>query len=45
MSFNAHVLMENRNGLIADTEVLQANGSAERYAAPIMVEAIPGDQP
>ena len=36
--------MENRNGLIADVEVLQANGTAERDAALVMIEAIPGDQ-
>lgn len=43
LSYSANVLMENRNGLIANTEVLQANGTAERDAALLMIEAIPGD--
>ena len=45
LSYSGHVLMENRNGLVADVEVLQATGTAERDAALLMVEAIPGDQP
>src|ERR1700682_2137928 len=45
LSYSGHVLMENRNGLIAEVEVLQATGTAERDAALIMMEAIPGDQP
>jgi transposase len=45
LSYSGHVLMENRNGLIADVEVLQANGTAERDAALLMMEAIPGDHP
>ena len=45
MSYGAHVLMENRNGLVADVEVLQANGTGERDAALVMVEAIAGDHP
>jgi len=45
LSYSAHVLMENRNGLVVDTEVLQANGTAERDAALVMMEAIPGDHP
>jgi transposase len=43
LSYSGHVLMENRNGLVADVEVLQANGTAERDAALVMIEAIPGD--
>ena len=43
MSYSGHVLMENRNGLVANAEVLQANGTAERDAALVMIEAIPGD--
>jgi transposase len=42
LSYSGHVLMENRNGLVADVEVLQANGTAERDAALMMIEAIPG---
>jgi transposase len=43
LSYSGHVLMENRNGMVADVEVLQANGTAERDAALVMIEAIPGD--
>jgi transposase len=45
LSYSGHVLMENRNGLVSDVEVLQANGTAERDAALVMIEKIPGDQP
>jgi transposase len=45
LSYSGHVLMENRNGLVADAEVLQANGTAERDAALVMIENVPGDQP
>jgi transposase len=44
LSYSGHVLMENRNGLVADVEVLPANGTAERAAALVMIERIPGDQ-
>ena len=44
LSYSGHVLMENRNGLVANVEVLQANGTAERDAALVMIEQIPGDQ-
>jgi transposase len=37
-----HVLMENRHGLVVDTRVTQATGTAEREAALAMAEAIPG---
>src|SRR5450432_4377366 len=43
LSYSGHAIMENRNGLVADVEVLQANGTAERDAALMMNEAIPGD--
>ena len=42
LSYSGHVLMENRNGMVADIEVLQANGTAERDAALLMMEAITG---
>jgi transposase len=45
LSYSGHVLMENRNGLVANVEVMQANGTAERDAALVMIEAIPGDHP
>lgn len=44
LSYNGNLLIENRNGLIVTTEVLQANGTAERDAALLMLEQIPGDQ-
>src|SRR5215813_4060025 len=42
LSYTGNLLTENRNGLIVNTEVLQANGLAERYAAMWMMEQIPG---
>jgi transposase len=42
LSFQGNLLMENRNGLIIHTEVFQANGTAERDAALVMLEQIPG---
>lgn len=45
LSYSGHVLMENRNGLVAEVELLPANGTAERDAALVMIEAIPGDHP
>src|SRR6516165_2776110 len=45
LSYSGHVLMENRNGLATDVEVLQANGTAERDAALLLMEAIPGEHP
>ena len=38
LSYTGNLLTENRNGLIVNTEVLQANGMAERYAALWMIE-------
>jgi len=43
LSYNANVLMENRNGLITDVEVMVATGMAERAAAMQMIERVPGD--
>ena len=42
LSYSGNLLVENRNGLILDAEVFQANGTAERDAALIMLEQIPG---
>ena len=42
LSYNGNLLTENRNGLIVNTELLQANGTAERDAGLIMLEQIPG---
>jgi transposase len=38
LSYNGNLLTENRNGLIVNTEVFQANGTAERDAALIRLE-------
>jgi transposase len=37
--FMAHALMENRNGMLVDFQVTQATGTAERDAAPVLVDA------
>jgi transposase len=43
LSYNGDLLIENRNGLIVNAELLQANGRAERDAALVMLEQLPGD--
>jgi transposase len=43
LSYNGNLLVENRNGLIVTTELFQANGTAERDAALVMLERLPGD--
>src|SRR5216684_7376530 len=42
LSYNGNLLVENGNGLIVNTEVFEANGTAERDAALVMLEQIPG---
>jgi len=42
LSYTGNLLTENRNGLIVNTELLQANGTAERHAAMLMLEQLPG---
>jgi IS5 family transposase len=44
LAYLGHVLMENRHGLVVDTRVTQATGTAEREAALAMAEGIPGQQ-
>jgi transposase len=44
LSYNGNLLIENRNGLIVDTEVWEANGTAERDAALAMLEQLPGNK-
>ena len=44
LAYCGNVLIENRNGLVVDTELLQANGTAERDAALLMVERIEGSK-
>jgi hypothetical protein len=45
LSYSGNLLVENRNGLIVDAEVFVANGTAERDAALLMLEKLPGTQP
>jgi len=41
LCYMGHLLMENRNGLIVDTETTPATGWAERAAAEAMIEEVP----
>ena len=43
LSYNGSLLVDNREGLIVNAELLQANGRAERDAALLMLEQVPGD--
>jgi hypothetical protein len=43
LCYLGHVLMENRNGLVVDTRVTHASGTAEVEAAVAMATKIPGD--
>jgi transposase len=42
LCFMGHALMENRNGLVVDSRLTTATGTAEREAAVDMVENLPG---
>src|ERR1700751_4757914 len=42
LSYNGNLLVENRHGLIVNSEVFEANGTAESDAALVMLEQIPG---
>ena len=42
LSYSGNLLVENRNGLIVNAEVFLANGTAERDAALVMLEQVPG---
>src|SRR5208282_4808028 len=44
LAYCANVLIENRNGLVVDTELVMANGTAERDAAVQMAERIEGEK-
>jgi hypothetical protein len=44
LSYSGNLLVENRNRLIVDAEVFQANGTAERDAALILLEKLAGTQ-
>lgn len=45
LSYSGNLLVENRNGLIVDAMAWEANGTAERDTASLMLEQIPGDHP
>jgi transposase len=42
LAYRGHLLTENRNGLVVSTLTTRAYGSAERDAAMLMAEALPG---
>lgn len=42
LAYRGHLLAENRNGLVVSTMTTRAYGSAERHAALLMAEALPG---
>ncbi len=44
LAYCGNVLIENRNGLVVDTELRQCSGTAERDAAMLMAERIEGDE-
>jgi transposase len=44
LAYCGNVLIENRNGLVVDSALLQSNGTAERDAAMLMAERIDGDE-
>jgi hypothetical protein len=44
LAYCGNVMIENRNGLVVDTELLQCNGTAERDAAMLMVERVEGTE-
>jgi len=45
LAYCGNVMIENRNGLVVDTELLQCNGTAERDAALLMAERVEGTKP
>jgi transposase len=44
LAYCGNVLIENRNGLVVDTELVMASGTAERDAAVEMAERIEGEK-
>jgi hypothetical protein len=44
LAYCGNVMIENRNGLVVDTELLQCNGTAERDAALLMAERVEGTE-
>src|SRR5262249_7085244 len=45
LCYLGHLLMENRNGLLVNTQLTQASGQAERESALAMVAKLPGWRP
>lgn len=44
LCFGAHVLMDNREGLVVDVRLTPAGGTSEREAGLEMLEAVPGQR-
>jgi transposase len=45
LSFSAHALMENRNGMLVDLRIAEASGTAERQVALMMLDDnLPGER-
>jgi len=44
LAYCGNVMIENRNGLVVDMELLQCNGTVERDAAMLMAERVEGTQ-
>lgn len=44
LAYCGNVIIENRNGLVVDTELVQPSGTAERAAARLMAERIEGTE-
>jgi transposase len=44
LAYCGNVVIENRHGLVVDTELLQCNGTAERDAAVLMAERMEGTE-
>jgi len=42
LAYCGNVMIENRHGLVVDTELTQCSGSAERHAAMLMVDRVAG---
>jgi len=42
LSYHGHLMTENRNGLVVNTRVTTAYGSAEPHARLLMAEQLPG---
>src|ERR1700761_5544606 len=43
LSYTGNLMIENRNGLIVNSEMFQSNGTAERDAALVMLEGLKGN--